>query len=102
MASAACQSHADCDAGSKCRVVDVPMGPGIKAIYVDDDAAVARSATAELAASRLRPEKAAPPQCDGECGPYTGDLTIRRTAPVTRCMAEARAAELAVEEGAIE
>lgn len=83
-AATACSSHAECAAAELCQVVDVPHGPGIAPVYVDDAAVVARNARVAVATGRAV-QKAPQPECDGDCAPYTGDLGIRPARPLSIC-----------------
>ena len=62
------------------------MGPGIAPVYAEDVAVRARFAYLDNAAARATPLKDKRPVCEGECAPYSGDLTIRVVAPLTACM----------------
>jgi hypothetical protein len=79
-----CESHDDCADGERCQLVDIPAGPGIAPVYVDDPVAIARTARAQVAEGR-GPQKAAQPECDGDCAPYSGDLTVRPAKPLAMC-----------------
>jgi hypothetical protein len=84
----ACTTDQDCSPQERCRVLSfdgMPQSPTADAVFADEVPEVfAEHAEMEgLAADGLL--QAEPPECDDECRPYSGDLTIRPVKPVALC-----------------
>lgn len=107
--AATCRADSDCAGDERCRVLNTGERPGNRPVFVDDMLEELAAARAAAHAANVHPKLDAPPVCEGDCAPYTGDLRVRPSVPLSVCdpfhdiqgamLSEADEADIAASDG---